>query len=213
MKFQPCRWPAVFVAIAILLAAAPGFSQYREYYVFGKVLDTQKAPLEGVEIILFEVETSLSFAEKTKKDGTFKFAGLPHGRYRVVFKKAGLAEKKDEWNFERPQDKMLKFEVPPVTLATADYLQQAERQKESAAGVKDAAEKVRQGDYDAAIVKLQAILDKAPGDSNALYLLGLSHLKKKEWAAGKFGVNSTTLRKGGRAAAHSFFLRCDSPSR
>lgn len=181
MNDRTRRWLGIFVVFAILFVAGRGLGQYREYYVFGKVLDTQKAPLEGVEITLVNVQTDLSFTEKTKKDGSFKFAGLSHGRYRVVFKKAGFAEKKDEWNFERPQDQMVKFEVPPIVLATQEYAQESARLKEAAAGVKDAAEKVRAGDYDAAIVKLQAILEKNPKDSNALYVLGLAHLKKKDY--------------------------------
>src|SRR5512137_1943729 len=142
------RWPAVLLALSILAAAAPCFGQYREYYISGKVLDTQKAPLEGVEVVLVQADTDLSFTAKTKKDGTFKFAGLPHGRYSAVFKKAGFAEKKDDWNLQRPQDKMVKFEAPTVILATQEYAQQSALMKESAAGVKDASEKIRQGDYD-----------------------------------------------------------------
>ena len=89
--------------------------------------------------------------------------------------------KKDEWKFERPQDKMQRFEIPPVVLATQEFVQESERMKEAAAGVKDAAEKVRLGDYDAAISKLKAILDKNPKDSNALYIIGMAYLKKKMW--------------------------------
>src|SRR5512135_1332566 len=92
------RWPAVWLVLALLAVAGPGFGQYREYYISGKVLDTQKAPLEGVEVILVQADTDLSFTAKTKKDGTFKFAGLPHGVYNAVFRKAGYAEKKDSWN-------------------------------------------------------------------------------------------------------------------
>lgn len=208
MRGRTCRWPAVLIALSVLLIADPSFGQYREYYVFGKVLDIQKAPLEGVEITLSEVTTSLSFTEKTKKDGAFKFAGLPHGRYRVVFKKAGFAEKKDEWDLKRPQDKMIKFEVPPVILATQEYVQESGRMKEAAAGVKDAAEKVRQGDYDAAIVKLQAILDKSPKDSNALYLLGLAHFKKTEWAAALPPFLQVVELTPGFPAAHYYLAVC-----
>jgi tetratricopeptide (TPR) repeat protein len=202
------RRTVVFVVLAVLIAAAPGFGQYREYYVFGKVLDTRKAPLEGVEITLFDLQTSLTFTEKTKKDGTFKFAGLPHGRYRVVFKKAGFAEKKDQWDLVRPQDRMLKFEVPPVVLATQEYVQESARLKEEAAGVKEAAEKVRLGEYDAAIAKLQAVLDKSPQDPNALYYLGLAHFKKKEWAAALAPLRRVVELSPGFPAAYYYLGIC-----
>jgi tetratricopeptide (TPR) repeat protein len=208
MNDQIRRWRRVIALLPILLVAGQGFGQYREYYVFGKVLDTQKAPLEGVQITLVDVATNLSFTEQTKKDGAFKFAGLAHGRYRVVFKKAGFAEKKDEWNFERPQDRMVKYEVPPVILATQEYVLESQRLKEAAAGDKEAAEKVRQGDFDAAIVKLEAIVAKSPKDANALYLLGLAHLKKKEWAAALTPFLQVIELTPGFPAAHYYLGVC-----
>jgi tetratricopeptide (TPR) repeat protein len=180
MRCRTFRWLGVFVVLGILMVF-PGFGQYREYYAYGTVVDIQKAPLEGVEVTIREIHTDLSFTQKTKKDGVFKFAGLPHGTYAVVFKKEGFAVKKDEWKFEKPQDKMQRFEFPPVILATQEFVQESERMKEAAAGVKDAAEKVRLGDYDTAISKLKAILDKDPKDSNALYIIGMAYLKKKMW--------------------------------
>jgi tetratricopeptide (TPR) repeat protein len=180
MRCRTSRCLGVFAVMGFLIAL-PALGQYREYYAYGKVVDIQKAPLEGVEVTIREIRTDLSFTQKTKKDGLFKFAGLPHGTYAVVYKKEGFAEKKDEWKFEKPQDKMQKFEVPPVILATREYAQESERMKEAAAGVKDAADKVRQGDYDTAIAKLKAILDKSPKDSNALYIIGMAYLKKKMW--------------------------------
>src|SRR5512136_2792492 len=80
-----------------LVLASPGFGQYREYYVTGKVLDTQKNPLEGVEITVRDMLSNRSFTFKTKKDGAYKFAGLPHATYKVVFKKEGYAAREDDW--------------------------------------------------------------------------------------------------------------------
>jgi tetratricopeptide (TPR) repeat protein len=181
MGCRTTRWLGTFVIIFGTLLVFPGFGQYREYYAFGKIVDIQKAPLEGVEVTITEIHTDLSFTQKTKKDGLFKFAGLPHGTYAVVYKKEGYAVKKDEWKFDRPQDRMQKYEVPPVVLATQEFVQESERMKEAAAGVKDAAEKVRLGNYDTAISELKAILDKSPKDSNANYLIGMAYLKKKMW--------------------------------
>jgi tetratricopeptide (TPR) repeat protein len=181
MRCRTYLWRGALVVLFGIVMVFPCFGQYREYYAYGKVVDIQKTPLEGVEITIREVNTDLSFTVKTKKDGGFKFAGLPHGIYNVVFKKKGFAVKKDEWKFEKPQDKMQKFEFPPVVLATQEFVQESERMKEAAAGVKDAAEKVRLGDYDTAIAELKAILDKSPKDSNALYLIGMAYLKKKMW--------------------------------
>jgi|GEM_PF-298616 len=171
-----------WAAALVLTLALTGLAQYREYHITGKVLDSQKNPLGGVLIALRDEATSRSFTLKTKADGTFKFVGLPHGVYQVVFKKEGFAEKTDEWKFETPQDQMLRVEVPPVIMVSAEVLAEAEKMKQAAAGVKAAAERVRAGDYDGAITALGPILEKNPKDSNALYILGMARQKKSEWA-------------------------------
>jgi tetratricopeptide (TPR) repeat protein len=172
---------SVFIASAILagpILIRPVFGQYREYYIQGKVLDPQKQPLEGVEILLREQASSRSYTTKTKKDGTFKFIGLPHGVYQVSFSKAGYAAKADEWKFETPQATIEKVEVPPVIMATEELVQETVRLKETEAAVKGAAEKIRQGDFDGALAGLKGVLEKTPDDPNALYLSGVANLKK-----------------------------------
>jgi tetratricopeptide (TPR) repeat protein len=167
---------AALAAGAIL--AAPLAAQYREYYITGKVIDTQKNPLEGVEITLRDAVSSRSYSMKTKKGGEFKFAGLPRGDYRVVFKKDGYAVKEDEWKLLTPQAQMEKVEIPPVVMATEQFVQEVERLKEAEAGVKIGAEKIRQGDYDGALASLKNVLDKNPQDPNATYLTGMAYLRK-----------------------------------
>jgi tetratricopeptide (TPR) repeat protein len=171
-----------FAAALALTLALPALAQYREYNISGKVLDSQKNPLGGVVISLRDQATSRSYTLKTNKDGVYKFVGLPHGVYQVVFKKAGYAEKADEWKFETPQDKMLKVEIPPAVLVSSEVLAEAEKMKQAAAEVKAAAEKVRGGDYDGALAALRPIIEKNPKDSNALYILGMAHQKKGQWA-------------------------------
>ena len=169
------RISAVLLALAL---AATVSGQYREYYIVGKVIDPQKNPVEGVEVTLRDIESSRSFTLRTKKDGEFKFAGLPRGDYRVVFTKAGYASKEDEWKLLTPQAKMEKVEIPPVVMATEEFVQQVDRLKEAEAGVKAGSEKIRQGDYDGALAALKIVLDKNPQDPNALYLSGMAYLRK-----------------------------------
>lgn len=164
--------------LAGLFLARPALGQYREYYILGKVVDPQKQPLEGVEITLRDEATSRGYSMKTKKDGTFKFAGLPHGVYKVAFKKEGYAVKEDEWKFTESQLNIQKVEIPPVILASEELIQQTNRLKEAEAAIKGAAEKIRQGDFDGALAVLKGVLDKNPKDPNALYLSGVAHLKK-----------------------------------
>jgi tetratricopeptide (TPR) repeat protein len=168
-----------FWMIILLILTLPTFGQYREYYLYGKVLDTQKNPLEGVEISIRDADTNRSYTTKTKKDGEFKFVGLPHGIYKVVFKKEGYAEKEDEWKCEMPQEKIQKVEIPPIVLVSQVQAQEQKRLKELQGAIKEVADKFKQKDYDGAIALLKGDLEKNPKDANALYLLGMSYSRKQ----------------------------------
>ena len=178
------RIPIGLILTAGLIAAlAPAaMAQYREYIIGGKVVDSQQNAMAGVSITLRDHATSRSFNMKTKKDGTFRFVGLSHGVYQVVFRKEGFAEKTDEWKFETPQDQMLKVEIPPVVMVSQEVLAEAEKLQKAASEVKAAAEKVRGGNYDGAIAALGPILEKNPKDTNALYILGMARQKKGQWS-------------------------------
>jgi tetratricopeptide (TPR) repeat protein len=165
--------------LGVLLHAGPAPAQQREYYVRGKVLDTQAKAVPGVQIRLLDVATSRSYHIKTDKDGAFKFAGLPHGVYEVTFTCDGYAPKKDEWKLDTPQERMQRVDVPDVVLVSQAKVQELQTLKETEAAVKDAAERLRQGDPDAAIAGLSGLLAKRPDDVNALFLLGLSYVRKQ----------------------------------
>ena len=171
------RFGLVAGIIGIVLVF-PALGQFREYYLYGKILDTAKNPIEGVEISLRDVGTSRGYHMKTDKKGEYRFAGLPHGVYKATFSKGGFAVKQDEWKFETPQDTMQKVEIPAVTLATQAQIQEVQTLKETEAGIKESSEKIRQGDFDGAIVLLKALLAKNPKDPNANYLIGLTYVRK-----------------------------------
>jgi tetratricopeptide (TPR) repeat protein len=170
--------PAVFAMLLFLSLVFPLLGQYREYYITGKIVDTQKNTLEGVEITLRDAGSSRSFTLKTNKNGEFKFAGLPRGDYKVVLKKAGYAVKEDQWKLLEAKAKMEKVEIPPITMVSEEIVQEVQRLKETEAGVKAASEKIRQGDLDGALAGLKAILEKNAQDPNALYLTGIAYLRK-----------------------------------
>ena len=180
MRDRTGRTIGLVVVLCGLALSLPGWGQYREYYVFGRVLDTQKNPLAGVEVTVKDVLSNRSFTLKTKKDGAFKFSGLPHATYKVMFKKDGYAPKEDTWKFATPQDTMQKIEIPEVVLASQAQVEEAGRLKAMEGQVKAAFEKIgQQKDYDGAILILKDVLAKNPEDSNALYLIGLSYSKKQ----------------------------------
>jgi tetratricopeptide (TPR) repeat protein len=166
-------------AVAALAVAAPALAQYREYYVRGRVVDPQKAPIPGVEIHVRDVETSRSYNMTTDRDGVFKLAGLPHGKYEVSFSKEGYVAARDEWSFEAKQERMQKVDVPDVVLVSQAQTQKAMQLKEADSAVKEAGERLRTGDFDGASALLQGVLAKNPKDANALFYLGLSYAGRK----------------------------------
>jgi tetratricopeptide (TPR) repeat protein len=173
---------AVVTLLASLVLASSGLAQYREYYVRGRVLDAQKNPLPGVEIVLLEASTSLRFHMKTDQKGEFKFAGLPHADYEVTYSCEGFVTGHDKWQFNAPQDRMKRVDVPDVVLASQAQVETVRRIEGAKAGVDEAAEKLRKGDLDGAISALEKILETTPQDPNALFYLGLGYVGKRMYA-------------------------------
>ena len=178
MKHGTIRRTAA-AAFGAALLAAPVAAQYRDYYVQGRVLDAQKAPVAGVEVRLLDAATSRTYQTRTDAKGVFKLAGLPHAVYAVTFSRDGYSSFQDEWKLEAPQSTMKRIDVPDVVLASQTQAQHAEQLKEAEAGVKKASEKIRSGDLDGAAALLQDVLAKDPADVNALFYLGLSHAGKQ----------------------------------
>lgn len=169
-------------ATLTFVAGAPALAQYREYYVRGKVVDTQKQPIPNVEIQMRDPSTNMSYNMKTGKDGSYKYAGIPHGTYQVTLTRAGYRVEKVEWKFEAPQDTMQRMDIPDIVLVSQDQVQQVEEAKAVESGTKEAAEKISQRDFDGAIPLLKALLDKNPRNVNALFFLGISYAGKKMFA-------------------------------
>lgn len=173
------RLTGIATACWTLVLASPSWAQYREYYVRGKVVDVQKQPIPEVEIQLRDLETSRTYHMKTGRDGTYKFAGLPHAVYEVTMTKAGYPPTKLEWKLVTPQETMQRVEMPDIVLAPQQRVRKDDQVKDAEAGVKQAAEMIRQGDLDGAIALLRGLLEKDPKDPTALFYLGLSYTAKK----------------------------------
>jgi tetratricopeptide (TPR) repeat protein len=191
--------------MAALLAfgmAVPALAQYREYYLRGRVVDTEKNPLAGVEIRLRDVATSRDYRVKTGKDGTYKLAGLPHGVYEVTFAKDGYAGKTDQWKFETPQETMQKVDLPDAILASEARIREVATLKEAESGVKAAGEKLKAGDPDGAIALLRPVLEKRPEDENALFFIGLAYAKKKMYREAALAQEEVARVKPGFPSAY-----------
>ena len=179
MRHETARLAVVAAALGWLLPAAPALAQHREYYIRGRVLDTQRQPIPGVEIGLHDAPTSRRFGAKTDDQGVFKLAGLPHGVYQVSFEKDGYLPVRTEWDFDTPQDTMQRVEVSDTVLLSQAQVEQTERVEKARSGFKAAVEQIHNGDYDHAIGLLQGFVEKNPEDVNALFFLGFCYVKTK----------------------------------
>ena len=209
MKHEPGRRCFAWALFGALLLGAPALAQHREYYVRGKVTDSDKKPLSDVEIHLRDAATSRSYDIKTDKEGVFKFAGLPHAVYAVTFTREGYAPKTDEWKLEAPQDRMQRVDVPDVVLVSQARVQEIEGLKESEAAVKDAAERIRLNDPDGAIAALSGLLAKRPDDVNALFLLGVSYSRKQMCGEALTPLTRVTEESPRFALAHFELGACE----
>jgi tetratricopeptide (TPR) repeat protein len=188
--------------IATLGLSAPALAQYREYYLRGRIVDTQKQPLADVEIQLRDVATSRSYHMKTGKDGAFKFAGLPHGVYEATFSRQGYPVTKVEWKFEAIQETMQRVEIPDVMLASEQEVQKVERIKAAESGTKDAAEKIRLRDFDGAVTLAEGLLAADPKNANALFVLGLAYVGKQAYSEAADALTQVTELQPAFAGAH-----------
>jgi len=178
MRHRTVSAAGAAAALATVLSG-PVSAQQREYYLRGKVFDTAKNPIPGVELVLRDNATSLTYNVKTDKQGAFKLAGLPHGIYQVTMTKDGYASRQDEWKFETPQSTMQRVEIPDIVLVSQTQIQEGKRLEQAAVGVKEASAFLRRRDPDGALALLKGVLDKDPKDANALFLMGVSYGQKE----------------------------------
>ncbi len=178
MRVKSFLLPGILLLFFCLVFTAPGFSQYREYYVYGKVVDTDNKPLAKVEIRLQDTNTSRSYKVITNKKGDFKLVGIPHGIYQATIKKEGYKTVTAEWNFASPQDRIQKVEIETIVMVSEEQILRVERAKQAQAEFNEATAKVQQGDFEGAITILKKMIEDNPEDANAYYLLGISYLKK-----------------------------------
>lgn len=192
---------AAAAALGAALLAAPAAAQFREYYVQGRVVDAQKAPVAGVLVRLVDAATSRTYEAKTDAKGAYKVAGLPHAKYTATFSKEGYTSFRDEFKLEAPQSSMKRIDVPDVVLASQAQAARSEQLKEAEAGVKGASEKIRAGDFDGAIALLGPVLAKNPADVNSLFYIGLARAGKQQYKEAIESLTRVTELQPGFAGA------------
>jgi len=166
----------IFLAVLMsVLSAGFLFGQYREYHLFGLVIDSQQQPLAGVELLLQDVNTSRNYRVKTDKNGKYVLSGLPHGKYYVTVKKDGYETRTFEWDFSAPQERMQKVEMETIVLASEQQVKLVSRAKEAQQAVNESMEKIKKGDLEGALKILSELARDYPDDSNVRYLLGLTY--------------------------------------
>jgi tetratricopeptide (TPR) repeat protein len=167
-------WKFWLLGLLVLLSLSPLFSQYREYHLFGVVVDADQKPIPAAEIILQDFSTSRNYRVKTDQKGRYVLSGLPHGRYQVTVKKDGYETRTFEWDFSAPQERMQKVEMETIVMASVEQIRIAAQAKEAQQAISQAMEKIRQGQLEEALTILKDVVQKYPDDSNVHYLLGVT---------------------------------------
>ena len=162
------------VLLVSVLSADFLFGQYREYHLFGLVIDSQQQPLAGVELLLQDVNTSRNYRVKTDKNGKYVLSGLPHGIYHVTVKKEGYETRTFDWDFSAPQERMQKVEMETIVLASEQQVKLAAQAREAQQALSESMEKIKKGDLEGALNILTELAKTYPDDSNVRYLLGLT---------------------------------------
>lgn len=172
----------VFV-LNLLFPGKNAEAQYREYAVHGFVIDTEKKPLPGVEVILVDHSTARKYRVLTDKKGKFSIVGIPHAVYQVTFRKEGYETRTLEWNLSAPQERIQKVEYEPVILASEDVVIKAAKSKEAKARLTEVLNKITDNDIDGAVTILKRMIEEEPKDSNAFYLLAICYSRQKNFAS------------------------------
>lgn len=179
MNFRRILILGIVLSLFCVALVLPSLGQYREYYIYGKVVDTNSQPVEGVKVSLQDKNSSRGYSIKTNKKGEYKLIGLPHAIYSVSIEKEGYETKTDEWDFNIPQDRMQKVEMQTIIMVTRDQFSEFKRAKQAEADFKKATERMQQEDFDAAVEILKRMVTDNPVDANAFYLLGIAYMKKQ----------------------------------
>ncbi len=180
MHFRDLRFLSIVYLLSFILVT-PSLGQYREYYILGKIVDSENNPLEKVELDFRDTLSSRRYRIQTDKKGEYKLVGVPHGIYNVTISKEGYRTLTVEWDFSTPQDRMQKIEMQTITMVSEVKIQQIEMAKQAQEEFSEAREKIAQGDFDGAIEILKKMIDSNPDDANAHYLLGICYQRKKQF--------------------------------
>jgi tetratricopeptide (TPR) repeat protein len=176
--------------IIIVLFIICGFismanAQYREYYVMGKVVDINKNPIKGAEIIIINKEDNSRFKFKTNKKGEYKIAGIMHAVYKVMISKEGYKSQETEWNLSTPQARMKKVKIETIILLSEQKYKEIMLNKELKKKYVKSKKLIREGKYKEASELLSEILVKKPNEINTNYLLGVCYDKLGEFDKAK----------------------------
>lgn len=165
----------------LLTAANTAYAAYREYMVFGAIVDNTNTPIPNVIITLKDKGSSRVFTMKTNKKGKFKYAGLPHAIYAVTMEKKGYQTKTDEWALDQKQNRMQKVDYHTIVLLSDKQHHDIELGKELKKNYDKAKDLLVKKDHDGAIALLTDMDAKKPDQPPILYLLGTGYLYNKNY--------------------------------
>ena len=169
MSSRPAYWritPTLVLATTVALggSAAIVSGQIELAAIVGTVTDEEGRPLEGVTVLLRDVERGREVEVETNEDGRFFRRGLRAIEYELVVEKAGYQPIHDKLELNAGRELRFNFELVRAVPEGAE---------EFAIGV----EAFNRGDNQAAVEAFEAALQKAPDVPEVRVNLGLAYLR------------------------------------
>lgn len=166
LETRPPSWLAAVMLTgpALLGSAGPAHGQMELAVIVGHIEDDAGQPLEGVSIVLRDLQRGREVTLKSDKNGRFYRRGLQAGDYNIVVEKEGY----------QPIDDTIKL------LAGADRRFDFKLARASPAGAKEfveAVEAYNRGDHAVAAQGFEAAVEKAPDMPEIRVNLALAYLR------------------------------------
>jgi hypothetical protein len=90
MKFCSARFAVIVLFVVLPMLASAGYAQSPDSTVGGQISDQQGSVVPGVEVVLTNVNTGVSYAARTNQSGIYSAPHLPPGIYRANVTKDGF---------------------------------------------------------------------------------------------------------------------------
>jgi len=158
----------IFIIFIISTVYIYGQADYR---ITGTIRDNKNNPLADVKITLKNKESGRTIVLKTKKDGTYEHAFIPHAVYTVTFEKEGYKTETTEWDLSRWEQTQIVVNKDITLISMQDY-QQMQMEKEAQKDYEKAYEALSKNDCATAEKYAKKVVEKFNQHFPSYFIIG-----------------------------------------